>query len=461
MIYPAIRRIAFLGLLSAAGATAPAALAEYSGPQRTDRPAVTQDVRPTPPKVKKSSARESAVAAEKVAAEKAAAEKAAAEKLAAEKAAAEKAAAPTYQSWFKFGPSVTEEWAVNAVPNDPMQVVIRRLRSPGSKELRKIFVLYPRPSSAYDVAITKVLDVFADKDLNAEFRVVNFNNEDERAKAAIRLAETGKHQLILSMGSEATAWLWDNYRGRSIPVVSVCSKDPVQLGQLKDYERGSNTNFAFTSLNMPLDVQMAYVQELKPKLRNIAVLVDSKNISAVQTQAEPIFEYAKHRGIQVLNVAVQDPKQAREELETLVPQAVAQMRKNDPDLSNSLFWITGSTAVFREIATINRGADRVPVVSVVPEVVAAGNDSAVLSVGVSFESNAHLAAIYAADVLSGRVRTGELKAGIVSPPDIAINYRKAREIGLRIPFRFFEIATHIYDYDGRMVRANGRNVRVN
>jgi putative ABC transport system substrate-binding protein len=275
---------------------------------------------------------------------------------------------------------------------------------------------------------------------------------DEAGAAAIKLAEESKFDLIFSMGSESTAWLFDNYRGGKIPVVSVCSKDPVQLGQIKDYDHGTGTNFAFTSLNVPVDVQMAYVKELRPNLKNLAVLVDEKNKSAVQTQAEPIAEYARARGIQVIWGAVRNPAKAQEELVPIVKSAVQTMRKSDPDLNRSLFWVTGSTSVFLEIRTINEHADRVPVVSVVPEIVKAGTDTAVLGIGVSFESNAHLAAIYGAEVLSGRVRPGSLKVGLVSPPDIAISFLKAREIGLRIPFQFYETASFIYDYDGRPVR---------
>ena len=225
------------------------------------------------------------------------------------------------------------------------------------------------------------------------------------------------------MGSESTAWLFDNYRGGKILVVSVCSKDPVQLGQIKDYERGSG-NFAFTSLNVPVEVQMAYVKELRPDLKNLAVLVDSKNVSAVQTQAEPIASFARQTGIQVIWGAVQNPSKAREELVPIVQSAVQTMRKSDPDLSKSLFWMTGSTSVFLEIRTVNEHADRVPVVSVVPEIVKAGPDTAVLAIGVSFESNAHLAAIYGAQILAGRAKAGDLKVGLVSPPDIAISFMK-------------------------------------
>jgi putative ABC transport system substrate-binding protein len=221
---------------------------------------------------------------------------------------------------------------------------------------------------------------------------------------------------------------------------------------MQDYTSGSKSNFAFTSLNVPVDVQMAYVRELSPDLKNLAVLVDSKNVSAVQTQAEPIATYARQRGIQVIWGAVQNPAKAREELTQIVRDAVATMRKSDPDLSKSLLWVTGSTSVFLEIRTINENSDRVPVISVVPEIVRAGADTAVMAIGISFESNAHLAAIYGFDILQGRVKAGDLKVGVVSPPDIAISFLKAREIGLRVPFSFFESASFVYDYDGRPVR---------
>ena len=319
----------------------------------------------------------------------------------------------------------------------------------------KVLALYPRASSAYDVAISKILHVFAGKKLGVDLKVINFKNEDERGQFAIGVAATGNFDLILSMGSESTAWLWKHYRGGRIPVLSVCSKDPVILGQARSYDLGSGTNFAFTSLNMPLDVQMAYMMQLRPNLKNLGILVDSRNVSAVETQAKPVAEYASTRGVRVLELSVADPAQARTELEHLVSDAVARMQRNDPGLENSLFFITGSTSVFREIATITRHSSRVPLLSAVPEVVREGDESATLSIGVSFESNAHQAAVYAGEILSRRSQVGALKVGIVSPPDIAINFRKAREVGLKIPFKFFESATTIYDYDGVMVRSEG------
>jgi putative ABC transport system substrate-binding protein len=358
-----------------------------------------------------------------------------------------------YSQWFKLVADVSKDWSVEEFPGDAMRVWIRarKARRPGILP-KRVLVLYPRPSSAYDVTITKILNIFEDKDINAEFLALNFNLADERGHDALHLSEKGHFDLIFAMGSESTAWLWKHYRGGKLPVVSVCSKDPVILGQAAAYDKGSGTNLAFTSLNMPLDVQMAYLDQLRPNMKNLGILVDNKNLSAVETQSKPMLEYARARGVRVMELGVNDPSNAKPELERLVSDAVKAMQKNDFDLQSSLFWITGSTSVFKEIQTINANAFRVPVISAVPEIVGPGDDSAVLSIGISFESNAHLAAVYAADIIKSGRRPGELRVGIVSPPDIAINFRKAREIGMKIPFAFFESAGTIYDYDGRRVR---------
>ncbi len=367
------------------------------------------------------------------------------------------AAAPetSLGDWFRVGGAVQEDWKIVPDVGDPfMGRVVRQGRTPGEAK-QKVLVVYPRPSSAYDVAITQILSVFASKGIDADFTIYNFRNSHERGQAAIALAEAEGYDIVMSMGSESTAWFYENYRGGRLPVVSVCSKDPVLLGQAARYDEGAGGNFAFTSLNMPVEVQFSYIAQALPGLQNMGILVDGQNVSAVETQAKPMAEYVRQRGMQVFDMVVNNPKDARAELSEIVADTVAQMRKSDPKLEKSLFWITGSTAVFKEIETINAHADRVPVLSVVPEVVNGTEATAVLSIGISFESNAHLAAIYAGEVLSARRSVGALPVGIVSPPDIAINFKKAREIGLRVPFNFFESATYIYGYDGKQVR-NGR-----
>ncbi len=362
-----------------------------------------------------------------------------------------------YAGWFKYGPELEKIWRFAEAPGDPNSVLVDPVIH-DSVRIPKVLVLYPRASTAYDVAITRILTVFDSKDFDASVTVVNYAGEDMRAKSAVEEAERAGVNLILAMGSESVTYLWKNYRGGRIPVVTACAKDPVLLKQMPSYDHGSGTNFAFTSLNMPIDAQMGYVLELRPQVKNIAVLVDRTNVSAVETQSKPVAEYGAARNIRVMQLAVENPRNARQELESLVSHAVTAMRRNDPTLENSLFWITGSTSVFDEIATIIAKSETVPVLSVVPEVVKEGENSAVLSIGVSFESNAHLAAIYAADVLEKGADVATMKVGLVSPPDIAINFLRARKIGLRIPFNFFQSATNIFGYDGKPLRLNGVNV---
>jgi putative tryptophan/tyrosine transport system substrate-binding protein len=365
-------------------------------------------------------------------------------------------AAPTMiaiGSWFKIGTEVTRDWNIIQPGTDPNILQIRPKRLISSRPLRRLLVLYPRTSSAYDTAITKIVSVFEDKRIDAEITINLFGVDTARGRAALQAAEANHFDLVIGMGSEATAWLWDNYRGGRLPVVSVCSKDPVLLGQMKNYTSGSGNNFAFTSLNMPIDAQMSYILQLRPNLKNFAILVDSSNLSAVQTQAKPASDFARERGIRVFDIGIKPSASLKDELARQVRETVAVMRKNDPDLSNSLFWITGSTIVFNEIATINANSFRVPIVSAVTDVVRAGDDTAALSVGVSFESNAYQAGLYAVGILEGGRAPGEFPVGIVSPPDVAISFRKAREIGLRIPFPLFEGATLIYDNDGALARS--------
>ena len=366
--------------------------------------------------------------------------------------------------WFKLDTNLASNWEAVEVPGATGSVLLRRRDDTAGKAVRHILSLQARASSAYDVALSEAAHVLEQKHILAEILVVNYNDNENRALAAVKQAERDGVDMIFSTGSAATAWLWKTYRGGRLPVVSICAKDPVTLGQVKSYSLGTGTNFALTSLNLPVDVQLAYALEVMPKLRNLAILVDSGNLSAIETQANPIAALARTHGIRVLNLVVDmEPvpgaKDDTSGLKHAVSKAVETMRLNDINLENSLFLVTGSTSIFEQMETVNAHASRIPVISMVPETVRMGPASAVLSIGVSFRSNAFLAAVYAAGILDGRRQAGELKVGVVTPPDIAINFRRAREIGLKIPFGFFESANVIYDNEDKKVRPSNSVVQ--
>jgi len=356
--------------------------------------------------------------------------------------------------WLKLDGATLARWKASVDPADPNRLTLAR----GEGAAVPILVIIPWPSSAYDTALATLLQAFADHGRAATFTVVNMDGKLARGQQELLAAQAAGHRLVFAMGSESAQVAHESYRGAALPVVTVCAKDPVLLGQLPGYDKGSGTNIAYTSLNMPTDAQFSYLLQLMPELRNIAILVDATNKSAVDTQAVPLEAAARARRINALVVAVPGRKGMREEMVAKMAAAIAAMAATDPDLKRSFFWITGSTAVFTEMGIVNAGAGAMPVLSVVPDVVKAGAESAALAVGISFESNARLAAAYAFAILDGRAKPGELKAGVVEPPDIAINFNKARAAGLRIPYGFFELASFVYDAEGKPARLKGRDL---
>src|SRR3546814_15875107 len=59
--------------------------------------------------------------------------------------------------------------------------------------------------------------------------------------------------LIMSVGSVATAFLHMYHRGHAIPAVTSASKDPVASGQIDDPKAGSGSNIAYTSIKVSTD----------------------------------------------------------------------------------------------------------------------------------------------------------------------------------------------------------------
>jgi putative ABC transport system substrate-binding protein len=163
----------------------------------------------------------------------------------------------------------------------------------------------------------------------------------------------------------------------------------------------------------------------------------------------------------MIHVAVlnnEDPQATQAELDIKLSDAVSEIERIDPETEKSIIVVTSSSSIVNVFETVDSLANRIPVVSLFPDLVRSGDVTAVLSVGVSFDSNSLLAALYGVRILQGEASPGELPVGVITPPDIAISFAKMREIDLKIPFAFFESATFIYDPDGELVREQGQPV---
>lgn len=370
---------------------------------------------------------------------------------------------PISLDWLKFEPETLKHWRGTVDSSDSGVMHIEPLwdsqRVERNQEARKkVFMVLPKKSGSYRLAVVKFLEIMRQNDLPTDITLVHFNKNTERGISALNKAEAEQADLIFSMGSESATLVNTHFRGKDIPVVASTTKDPVQLGMVDDYTGGSGTNIAYTSLNIPINVQMNYLLTLRPELKTIGLLYNKNHKQVMATEVVPIKKKFEELGLTVIDMAVSSRTDSKQELQERMPVAMEEMNNIDPGFDNSLLWITSSTAAFTEIATINQFSGNVPVLGSIPNIVAEGEDSAVLAIGIDRRNNAHMASIYAVKILTKQAKAGELDVGVVTPPDIAINFMVARKIGLKIPFQFFESASFIYNYQGKPARMFGQTV---
>ncbi len=363
--------------------------------------------------------------------------------------------------WLRYDPASLKEYAVEPYTGDSARQTIVPAWAPEAarRSAKRVMLLIPiRSDIAYSTAVNTILQVFRQHGLPARFDVWFYDSDPAVAREALDWAYGEPVDLILSVGSKATAYLHEHHRGHRIPAVTSASKDPVATGQVEDPRAGSGSNIAYTSINVATDTLVAYLRRLVPGLTTIGVLYSRDNASAIQTQVEPLHDAAESLGLSLVDISVANDATAEDELDHAVPEGLDAMRQSDPELRRSVLLVTGSTAVYERIGHVNRHAGRVPVVSMLPDVVRPGAESALLSIGVNLSSAVALAAVYAKDVLLGRADPGTLPVGTVSPPDLSINFQVAERIGIAIPFAFFESATFVYDPSGRAVIEFGQRV---
>ena len=366
--------------------------------------------------------------------------------------------APQLVDWFIPPASVLLNWDVSLDPQNPSVVLIEP--KSGVQQGARLFFLFTKGTPVFDRGVELVLTTFLERGFNT-ISALMLAPDADAVVAALAYAEAHDYELIYPVGSDATKFVYENYMGGSLPVVTLLSKDPVLLGQAADYYSGSGSNIAFTSVSVPVEVQMTYFRQLVPALKYIAVIYDSNNSSAVKTQVEPLDAYGQANGLTIIHLATtakDDPEAVRQELVEQFPAVMNELRRNDSGNNQSIFLVTSSNVIVDVFDTVDALAGNIPVVTLLPNLVMEGEVSALLSVAVSFDSNAILAGVYGTRILEEGTDPGLLPVGVITPPDVAINFSKAREIGLRIPFTLFESAAFVYDADGHLVREKGQVV---
>jgi putative ABC transport system substrate-binding protein len=360
--------------------------------------------------------------------------------------------------WLVIESSNEDHWRHHINSNEPSRLYVSPKDKRADEIDHRILVLVAKKSGSYKLAMNRLLKVFNDERFLAAFEVVNLNRDEVEGKKLLNEAKSQGFDMVFTMGSEAAAMAHKFYHNGPLPVVTSINKDPVTLGQVPSYKEGTGNNIATTSLNVPIDIQLNYLLELNPKLENVLLLYNNTHKQVVKTEVIPFRQTMQKNNINVIDVTVDSRDNAREQLPVSLSKAVKQLETLDPSLDKSLIWLTSSTAIFSNVDLVREHSSVIPVVSTNPNAVREGADSAAVAIGIDRRNNAHLAAIYALRILRDGVDPGSLEVGVVTPPDIALNFKVAREIGLKVPFTFLEGAHFVYGYHGETVRSFGQNV---
>ncbi len=324
-----------------------------------------------------------------------------------------------------------------------------------ARSLSKILVIVSRKASSYDVALQTLLNVYSTQLPQVQWVVKRLPADNAMLANLLHRAES-EVDLVYTLGSKATVSVHKVYQGGLLPVVSVNSKDPVLLGLTDDYA-GTGNNFAFTSLNLLTDVTLRIMQRFNPQLKQIGILYSRTNQSAYLTQFLPMKKFAEKVGLTVVPIVVDESKSALG-LKLVMETAMTRLKQTDPELNNTLLWLTGSSSLLARVDEINQLSLQLALISAVPDVVNGTKASALMSFGVSFVNNATQAALYGIQILKKEVVVGDLPVGVISPPDISISFRQAARINQSIPFELMEMASDVYGIEGRMIRSNGMSV---
>ena len=339
------------------------------------------------------------------------------------------------------------QWEINA--NDSDVLFAPRGEHP------MVWVLVSRKADSYDVALSTILKVFRREMPNVSFRAFLLPKSQEELVAWTKAADI-KANMIYTVGSRATVSLHKVYAGGKLPVVSVNAKDPVLLGLTDNYHSSGN-NFAYTSLNLPADITLSFLRRFKPSLTQIGVLYAKSNTSAYLTQFLPLQKEAEKQGVTVFPIEV-DENNPELSLQLVMQTTVESMKVNDGNLRQSLLWLTGSSSLLNRLDEINLYSEQLPLLTAVPDAVNGTQQSALMSVGVGFENNAHQAALYGIEVLKKGAAPASLPVGVLSPPDISISFKQAGRIDAQLPFVLIEMASDIYSQDGKLVRSAGMSM---
>ena len=95
----------------------------------------------------------------------------------------------SWNDWLKIEDERLKSWIIESFPGDGLSVRIRIKKNVIESKTKKILILFPKKSSAYNTALDTILRVFENKGVAADFTIVNFKDQRTLGLDAIKIVE--------------------------------------------------------------------------------------------------------------------------------------------------------------------------------------------------------------------------------------------------------------------------------
>ncbi|MEM7049059.1 MAG: hypothetical protein AAF604_05345 [Acidobacteriota bacterium] len=196
-------------------------------------------------------------------------------------------------------------------------------------------------------------------------------------------------------------------------MIALCARSgPALRSRLDVFETSSKGLLAFHPTEVSITALLRRLRRDWPDLRQLGLVYSSRQVPVLRQQVSVVRGAAYGRGLKVVEVMVENPGLARQELELSVRRARLELKVADPAGHRSLFWILGGAVLGGELDTVLEQAAGVPVLITPAGVAGEGARLGLLPLALSLDRPASWTARFALGLVNrGTGRGRQLVAG--------------------------------------------------
>lgn len=285
--------------------------------------------------------------------------------------------------------------------------------------LRRVAVLAPSTRAKEEVTLKPFFDGMRELGWIEDRNIVYdkaYAGDDHR-RLPVLMAELVKRKPEVVFAPPAPAALAASRGTRDIPIVFSVAADPVALGLVRDLARpGRNVTGVTYSFDSMAPKQVEVLKQLLPAVASVALLFDPTDSAAV-AELRALGEAAPRLGVTLIGAEVRSTR----ELDSVTNELLAR-RPGAVLLGGAL--LHNSRRRVLELAA----AKGIPVTS--GSILA--EEGALFTYGFSLAARIRRASYYVDRILKG-AKPRELPVEQISTPELVINVKVARQLGIAVP----------------------------